>query len=52
VISIRHSRGAIARATRDGENTPAGRIFACSASIHGRSRGSRRGVFVYGRQDV
>jgi hypothetical protein len=52
VISIRHSRGAIARATRDGENTSAGRIFACSASIHGRSRGSRRGVFVYGRQDV
>jgi hypothetical protein len=52
VISIKHSRGALARTACDRENTPASRIFACSASIHGRSRAPRRGVFVYGRQDV
>jgi hypothetical protein len=52
VISIRHSRGVLARTTGDRANTPASRIFACSASFRGRPHALCCGAFVYGIKDV
>jgi hypothetical protein len=52
VISIKHSRGVLARTAPDHARTPAGRIFAGSARVRDRSRAPRVVVFVSGIKDV